>query len=138
MDMWEPIDVSQLDRDDIEDIHADWDYDFKNDSEVRYNILRGFNETLNESTNEDTIELTEKAKDKFKRGTIESVANQIYDKLATYFNNTRKRLGIQKSRPIEPIRNYDNFELADDGALTYVSKRRVIDLGNINDRLMSP
>ena len=82
--------------------------------------------------------MTEKAKDKFKFGTIELVANQIYDKLTTYFNNTRKRLGIQKGRPIEPMRNYDNFELADDGALTYVSKRRVINLGNINDRVMSP
>ena len=75
--------------------------------------------------------MTKNAKDKFKCDTIELVANQIYDKLTNYFNNTRKRLGIQKGRPIEPMRNYDNFELADDGALTYVSKRRVIDLGNM-------
>ena len=40
--------------------------------------------------------------------------------------------------PIDPLRNTDNFKLADDGALTYVYKRTVIDLGNINDRLMSP
>ena len=59
---------------------------------------------------------------------------QIYDRLTILFNNTRKRLGIQKGEPIvEPIRNYDDFKLADDGALTYVDKRTVIDLGNIND-----
>ena len=32
----------------------------------------------------------------------------------------------------------DNFKLADDGALTYVYKRMVIDLGNINERLKAP
>ena len=138
MATWEPIDITHFDRDDIEDVYAEWDDDFKNDLEVRYNRIRKFDETSNESTDEDTIEMTERAKDAFKRGTIELVANQIYDKLTIYFNNARKRLGIQKGRPIEPIRNYDNFELADDGALTYVSKRKVIDLGNINDRLMSP
>ena len=67
------------------------------------------------------------------------VANQIYDRLTILFNNTRKRLGIQKGEPIvEPIRNYDNFKLADDGALTYVDKRTVIDLGNINDGIETP
>ena len=45
---------------------------------------------------------------------------------------------IKKGIPIDPIRNYDNFKLADDGALTYVYKRMVIDLGNINERLMPP
>ena len=43
-------------------------------------------------------------------------------------------MGIHKGEPtVKPIRNYDNFKLADDGALTYVDKRTVIDLGNIND-----
>ena len=74
-----------------------------------------------------------------KHDTIESVANQIYDKLTISFNNTRKRLGIQKGVPIvEPIRNYDNFKLADDGEISYVYKRTVIDLSNINERLMAP
>ena len=92
---------------------------------MRYNKIRKFNETLNESTAEDTIEMTEKAKDRFKRGTIELIANQIYDRLTLSFNNVRKRFDIKGGRPIEPIRNYDNFKLADDGALTYVDKRHL-------------
>ena len=54
------------------------------------------------------------------------------------FNNDRKGFGIRKGEPIDPIRNYDNFKLADDGTLSYVYKRTVIDLGNINERLMPP
>ena len=96
MAKWEPVDVSHFNRDDIEDVYGEWDGDFKSNLELRFNKLRGFNETLNESTDEDTIEMTEKAKDAFKRGTIELIANQIYDKLTISFNNTRKRLGIHK------------------------------------------
>ena len=67
------------------------------------------------------------------------IANQIYDRLTISFDNTRKRLGIHMGEPIiKPIRNYDNFKLADDGALTYVDKRTVIDLGNINEGLITP
>ena len=74
-----------------------------------------------------------------KHDTTELVANQIYDKLTTSFNNTRKRLGIKKGIPIlEPIRNYDNFKLADDGEISYIYKRTVINLSNINERLKSP
>ena len=83
--------------------------------------------------------MTEKAKDKFKRSTIEMVANQIYDKLTISFDNTRKRLVIQKGEPIvKPIRNYDNFKLSDEGELTFIDQRTVIDLGNINEGLMTP
>ena len=83
--------------------------------------------------------MTEKTKDVFKRGTIELIANQIYDRLTLSFDNTRKRLGIQNGEPIvKLIRNYDGFKLADDGALTYVDKRTVIDLGNINEGLITP
>ena len=64
--------------------------------------------------------------------------NQIYDKLTISFNDTRKILGIQKGLPIaEPIRKYDNFDPEGDGELSYISKRTVIDLGNINERLKS-
>ena len=64
------------------------------------------------------------------------IANELYDKLTILFNNNRKRFGIQKGKPIvEPIRNYNNFKLADDGELTYVYKRTVIDLGYIDDGL---
>ena len=77
--------------------------------------------------------------DALKHDTIELVADQICDKLTISFNNARKRVGIQKGIPIvEPIRNYDNFKLADDGEISYVYKRIVIDLGNINERLKSP
>ena len=61
-----------------------------NDLEVRYNKLRGFNVTLNERTDEDTVEMTEEAKDAFKHGTIELVANKIYDKLTILLNKTKK------------------------------------------------
>ena len=83
--------------------------------------------------------MTEKAKDAFKRGTIELIANQIYHRLTISFDNTRKRLGINKGEPIvKPIRNYDNFKLSDDGEITYIHKRMVIDLGNINEGLRIP
>ena len=139
MATWEPIDITHFDRDGIEDVYSDWGNDFKNDLEVRSNKLRKFNVTLNESNDEDTIEMTEKTKDALKCGTIELIANQIYDRLTISFDNTIKRLGMHKGEPIiKPIRNYDNFKLADDGALTYVDKRTVIDLGNINEGLITP
>ena len=135
MATWEPIDITHFDRDDIEDVYGEWGDDFKSHFETRFNKLRGFNETLNESTSEDTIEMTEKAKDAFKRGTIELIANQKYNRLTISFDNTRKRLGIHKG---EPIRNYDNFKLSDDGELTFIDKRTVIDLGNIDEGLRTP
>ena len=132
----EPVDI---DRDGTGDAYDEWDDGFKSNLEIRYNKLREFNETLNESTDENTIEVTGKSKNTFKLGTIELVANQIYDRLTILFNNTRKRLGIHKGEPIvNPIRNNHNFKLADDGALTYVDKRTVIDLGNINDGIEPP
>ena len=60
--------------------------------------------------------MTDKAKDRFKRGTIELIANQIYNRLTLSFDNTRKRFGIQKGEPIvKPIRtmivlNYQMME----------------------------
>ena len=67
------------------------------------------------------------------------VANQIYDKLTILLNDTRKKLGIKRGIPIiDPIRNYDNFKLADDGEISYIYKNMVIDLGNINERLKAP
>ena len=138
MATWDPVDIDPTDRDEIED-GEEWDDGFKTNLEIRFNKLRGFDRTLNESTDEDTIEMTESAKNAFKHGTIELVANQIYDKLTISFNNTRKRLGIHKGEPmVDPIRNYDNFELADDGELTYVYKKTVIYLGNIDEGLKSP
>ena len=100
--------------------------------------LRQFNKTLNESRDEDTIEETLRLIDSTKHDIEEMVANGVYDRLTILINSTRKRLGIRNIKPIDPIRNYNNFKLADDGALTYVGKRTVIDLGNINDGIEPP
>ena len=136
MATWEP---EGIDYDKIGDEDYKWDDDVIKDLEVRFNKLREFNETLNESNDVATIEMTVKTKDALKRGTIELVANQIYDKLTIFFNNDRKRFGIQGGEPIvDPIREYQNFKLTKNGKLSYKYKRTVIDFGNINDRLKAP
>ena len=136
MASWEAVDI---DRDDMEDEDYKWDDDIVKDLELRFNKLREFNETLNESTDEETIEITEKAKNSLKKDTIELVANQIYDRLTTFFNNNRKRFGIQGGKPIiDPIGEYQNFKLTKNGKLSYVYKKTVIDFGNINNRLKAP
>ena len=134
---WEPEGIDIADRDDIE--YDSWDDNIVKDLELRFNKLRELDETLNESTDENTIEMTVKTKDALKRGTIELVANQIYDRLTIFFNNDRKRFGIQGGKPIiEPIRDYRNFKLTKNGKLSYVYKKTVIDFGNINNRLKAP
>ena len=136
MATWEP---EGIDYDKIGDEDYKWDDDVIKDLEVRFNKLRKFNETLNESTDKDTIEMTVKAENALKRDTIELVANQIYDRLTKFFNNDRKRFGIQGGEPIiEPIREYQNFKLTKNGKLSYKYKRTVIDFGNINNRLKAP
>ena len=134
MASFEPVDI---DYDKIGDEDYKWDDNIMKDLELRFNKLREFDETLNESTDEDTIEMTEKTKDALKRDTIELVANQIYDRLTIFFNNDRKRFGIQGGEPIiDPIREYRNF--MKNGKLSYVYKRTVINFGNINNRLKAP
>ena len=136
MATWEPVDI---DHDGLGEEYDKWDDDVIKNLEVRFNKLREYDETLNESTDEDTIEMTEKTKDALKHGTIEWVANQIYDRLTIYFNNDRKRFGIKKGEPtIDPTAEYLNFELSDDGEITYKYKRTVIDLGNIDEGLKAP
>ena len=49
-----------------------------------------------------------------------------------------KKIWYEGGEPIEPIRNYDNFKLSDGGELTFVYKRTVIYLGNINNRIKPP
>ena len=137
MATWEPVDIDPTDHDGLED--DKWDDDFMKDSEIRFNKLREFNRDLNESIDNNHIEMTEKVKYVLKKDTIELVANQIYDRLTIMFNDTRERLGIESGTPIvEPIRNYDNFRLSDNGELSFKSKRTVIYLGNINNRVKSP
>ena len=132
---WEPVDI---DRDEISDEDVKWDNDVMKDLERRFEGLRQYNRSLNESRNEATREEVSTFVDTIRHDIEELVANQIYDKLSILLNNTRKKFDIQKGRPIDPIRNYGNFKLANDGGLTYIYKRTVIDLGNINERLMPP
>ena len=136
MASWEPVDI---DRDDMGDEDYKWDDDVIKDLELRFNKLREFDETLNESTDGKTIEMTVKTKDALKHDTIELAANQIYDRLTTFFNKDRERFGIQGGKPIiEPVREYENFKLTKNGKLSYKYKKTVIDFGNINNRLKSP
>ena len=136
MASWKP---DEIDYDKIEDEDYKWDDDVIKDLDLRFNKLREFNETLNESTDVDNIEITEKTINALKHDTIELAANQIYDKLTIFFNNDRKRFGIQGGKPItEPVREYRNFKLTKNGKLSYKYKRTVIDFGNINDRLKAP
>ena len=136
MASFEPVDI---DRDGMGEGYDKWDDDVLKHLEIRFNKLREFNETLNESTDEGTVDMTEKTKNAFKHVTIELAANQIYDRLTIFFNNNRKKFDIRKGEPIiDPIREYRNFKLSDDGELTYIYKRMVINLGIINDKLKSP
>ena len=133
---FEPVDI---DYDKIGDEDYKWDDDVIKDLELRFNKLREFDATLNESTGEDNIEMTIKTKDALKHDTIELAADQIYDRLTIFFNNNRKRFGIQVGKPIiDPIREYRNFKLTKNGKLSYVYKKTVIDFGNINNRLKAP
>ena len=78
-------------------------------------------------------------KRKVKEDTIELVANQIYDTITKLFNERRKRLGIKGgSNIVEPIRDYDSFDIDNNGNLTFVRKNEVIGLGNISEGLDSP
>ena len=136
MATWEP---EGIDYDKIGDEDYKWDDDVIKDLELRFNKLREFNIKYNKSRDKDTREETSIYIDSTRNDIEELVANQIYDKLTILFNSSRKRLGIQKGEPIvDPIRKYDNFKLADDGEITYVYKRIVIDLGNINERIKPP
>ena len=137
MATWEPEGIDIADRDDIED--DSWDENAMNDLQKRYEELRQFNIKYNKSRDKTTREETSIYIDSTRNDIEELVANQIYDKLTTMFNNNRKRIGIRKGEPVlDPIRKYDNFKLADDGSLTFVYKRIVIDLGNINERIKTP
>ena len=135
MASWEPVDI---DRDEIADEDVTWDDDIMKDLVSRFERLRQVIRNLNRSRDEATREEASTFVDATRHNVEELVADQIYDKLTILLNNARKKFGIQKGRPIDPIRNYDNFKLADDGTLTYVYKRMVIDLGNINERLKAP
>ena len=131
---FEPVDI---DYDKIGDEDYKWADDVIKDLELRLNKLREFDEILNKSTDEDTLEMTVKTKVALKNDTIELAANQIYDRSTIFFNNDRKRFGIQGGIT-EPIREYQNVRLTKNGKLSYVYKKTVIGFGNINNRLKAP
>ena len=131
----EPVDI---DRDEISDEDVKWDDDVMKDLESRFEELRQYNRSFNESRNEATREDASVFVDATRHDIEELVVNEMYDKLTILLNNTREKFGIQKGRPVDPLRKCDNFKLLDDGELTYVYKRTVIDLGNINERLKAP
>ena len=113
---FEPVDTNY---DKIGDEDYKWDDDVIKDLELRFNKLREYDETLNESTDEDNIEMTIKTKNALKHDTIELAADQIYNRLTIFFNNDRKRFGIQGGKPIkDPIREYRNFKLTKNGKLS--------------------
>ena len=139
MATWDPegIDIADCnvlgDEDDRRDEYA------MNDLQKRYEELRQFTIKYNKSRDKATREETSVFID-FTRNDIEElIANQIYDKLTTMFNKASERLGIENGTPIkEPSIRYNSFKLADNGSLTFVYKKTVIDLGNINERIKSP
>ena len=134
MASWEPVDI---DHDEISDEDVKWDDDVMKDLESRFQELRQYNRNFNKSRDEATREETSIYVNATRHDIEELVADQIYDKLTILLNNTKK-FDIHKGRPIDPIRNYDNFKLADDGKLSYIYRRNVTDLGNINERLIPP
>ena len=135
MDSLETVDI---DLGGTGDEDVKWDDDVVKDLESRYEELRRYVRNLNKSRDEAIREETSIFVDSTRHDAEELIANQIYDKLTILLNNTRKKFGIQKGRPIEPLRKYDNFKLSDDGEIIYVYKRTVIDLGNINEGLIPP
>ena len=133
MSSWEPVDIDHDDTVDVE-----WDDDVLNDLESRFDELKQLDKKFNDRRYKDVRDETLMHIDSTRHDIEELVANQIYDTLTTNINNIRKKYGIQNSIPIDPHRRYDNFKLADDGALTYIYKKTVIYLGNINEKLKPP
>ena len=136
MATWEPVDI---DYDGTRDEDVKWHDHVMNDLQSRYEELRQFNIKYNKSHDEAIREEVLTLAEAMRNDIEELVANQIYDKLTVMFNKARERLGIKNGTPIEdPSIKYNSFKLADDGSLTFVYKRTVIDLGNINNRIKPP
>ena len=139
MAIWEPEGIDIADRDGLGDEDNSGDEYVVNDLQKRYEELRQFNIKYNKSRDKVTREDTSTLMEVTRNDIEELVANQIYDKLTNMFNKARERLGINNDTPIEePSIRYNSFKLADDGSLTFIYKRTVIDLGNINERIKSP
>ena len=120
MASWEPVDI---DHDEMADEDVKWDADVMKDLESRFEELRQYNRNFNEGRNEATREDASIFIDATRHDIEELVANEMYNKLTILLNDTRKKFGMQKGRPIDPLRRYDNFKLSDNGELTYVYTR---------------
>ena len=131
MATWEPEGIDIADRDGLGEEDDNWDEHAMNNLQ---NITK-YNKSRDEATREETLTFIDATRNDIE----ELVANQIYDKLTIMFNKARERLGINNGTPIEePTIRYNSFKLADDGSLTFVCKRTVIDLSNINKRIKPP
>ena len=96
MASWEPVDI---DHDGIGDEEYEWGDDVMNGLEKRFEELRQFNKKFNESRDKDTRRETLLFIDSTRQDIEELVADQIYDKLTIYFNNTRKNWAYEKVDP---------------------------------------
>ena len=105
------LDIDLIDRDEIGEEADKWGDGLINDLRNRLDELRRFNATLETSSDKDiTLD-----KNKLKKGTIKLVEDEIYDKMTNLFNN----------------KNYDSFDLDDNGNLTFTYENKVTGLGNI-------
>ena len=135
MDSWEPVDI---DHDGIGKEYDKWENDVMNGLEIRLNQLRQYNKTLDESRNEDLIYMTTTTKNVLNKQTTELVVDQIYDKI-TKLLNERRSLGIKGGADIiNPIRDYEAFDIDENGNSTFIYKNEVIGLGNVEGGLLSP
>ena len=76
MATWEPVDIDPIGHDEIREEDDNWDDDFMNDLERRFEELRHFNARLETSPDKDFGNITLE-KNKETEDTIELVANQI-------------------------------------------------------------
>ena len=132
---WEPVDIDPADHDEIGEKDDKWDDGKITEIEAKLEEIRQFNERLETSPDKDVGNITLE-KCKVEEDTIELVSNQMYDKITKIFNERRKRLSIKGGdKIVKPIRNYDSFDLDDNGNLTFTYKNEVIDFGNFNEGL---
>ena len=134
----EPVDIDPADRDEIREEDNEWGNDLMTDLERRFEKLRQFNRRLETFPDKDVGDIMLE-KRKVKEDTIELVANQIYDRITKLINYRRERLGMKGgAKIVEPLRNYDSFDLDDNGNLNFKYGKEDIYIGNINEGLNSP
>ena len=105
----------------------------------RFEELRHFISRLETSSHEEYGDIMLE-RNKMEEDTIELVANQIYDRITTVINDRRKRLSTKGGANLEEptVRDYNSFNLDDNGNLNFTYKNKVINLDNINEDLKTP